>query len=91
LLASYPTALTDVPFSFINLNQDFRMVTTSDIWCIARAVISQHCEHAELHAAQRADALLAEGELEGYRMWKGVLAAIIAIQQPKPSHGERVN
>jgi hypothetical protein len=54
-------------------------------------MIEEHCERAPIHAAQRADVLLAEGELEGYRVWKRVLAAINAIRQPKPREGEQPN
>jgi hypothetical protein len=67
------------------------VISDRDIWRTARAVIEQHCERAELHAAQRADALLAEGGVDGSRVWKRVLAAITAIRRPTPMQGERVN
>lgn len=68
-----------------------QVITDRDIWRTARAVIEQHCDGAAIHAAQRADALLAEGDFEGYRVWRRVLAAITAIRLPKPTDRERVN
>jgi len=62
-----------------------------DIWRTARAFIEQHCDNAAIHAAQRADALLAEGDLEGHRVWKRVLQAINAIRQPGPREGKKVS
>jgi hypothetical protein len=67
-----------------------RAINERDIWCTARALIEEHCERAGIHLAQRADALLAEGELECHRAWKWVLAAIDAIQRPAPREGENV-
>jgi len=66
-------------------------VADRDIWRTARAVIETHCDCAEFHAAQRADALLTEGDLDGYRVWKRVLAAITAIRLPRPVQGEQLN
>jgi len=67
------------------------VISDSDIWRTAHAVIQQRCEFAELCAAQRADARLAEGDLDGYCIWKRVLATITAIRWPMPVSGERVN
>jgi hypothetical protein len=68
-----------------------RTITECDIWRTARALIGQYCDHAAIHAAQRAGALLAEGDLEGCRVWKRVLQAINAIGQARPTEGERLN
>jgi hypothetical protein len=66
------------------------VISERDIWT-AQAVIKQRGDGAELHAAQRADVLLAEGDLEGQRVWKRVLAAITAIQRPTPTHREKIH
>ena len=68
-----------------------RVISDREVWRTARGVIEQHCDLAELHAAQRVDVLLAESDLEGQRVWKRILAAIQAIRRPTPSQGKRVN
>ncbi len=42
-------------------------------------------------AAQRADAMLEKGRLDGQRVWKRVLAAVKEIQRQEPREGEAVN
>ena len=44
-----------------------------------------------LFAAKRADALLEAGDLEGQRVWKGVLKAVEEVVRVKPNVGKRVN
>jgi hypothetical protein len=39
----------------------------------------------------RADALLEEGDLDGYEMWKGILKAVEELLRVEPTEGERVN
>jgi hypothetical protein len=60
-------------------------------WRTAATVIDKHGDLAELHAAQRADALLANGDVDGQRVWKRILTAITAIRRPAPNEGEGVN
>ena len=50
-----------------------------------------HGEDAVLEAAQRADAMLEKGCLNGQRVWKRVLKAIKEIQRQEPREGEKVN
>jgi hypothetical protein len=62
------------------------VISDRDTWRTATAVIELHGALAELHAARRADAMLAEGDVDGQRVWKRVLAAITAIRrQPTPA------
>ncbi len=42
-------------------------------------------------AAQRADAMLEKGRLDGQRVWKRVLSAVKEIQRQEPREGEAVN
>ena len=42
-------------------------------------------------SAQRADAMLEKGCLDGQRVWKRVLAAVKEIQRREPREGEAVN
>jgi hypothetical protein len=42
-------------------------------------------------AAQRADELFAEGDLDGAAVWRRILHAVEELQQTKPKVGEQVN
>jgi hypothetical protein len=42
------------------------MVLDIDIWRAAHLLVREHGEDAPVHAATRADALLARGDLAGY-------------------------
>lgn len=44
-------------------------------------MIDRHGRDAELQAAPRADELLADGDLEGRRVWKAILTRIEAWRQ----------
>ena len=45
------------------------MVSDLDIWRSANLLIRQHGDQAELEAAQRADAMLDNGDMDGRRVW----------------------
>jgi hypothetical protein len=62
-----------------------------DIWRAANALVKQHGEDAAIIAAQRADALLAEGDIEGRRVFKEIVKAINELQRVKAGEGERPN
>ncbi len=68
-----------------------RMTDELDIWRAAQATIQRYGEGAALHAAQRADELLAEGDMEGRRVWHRIEAAIDELQRTAPGHGEGVH
>ncbi len=67
------------------------MTSELDIFRTASVLIREHGEDATLEAAQRADAMLEKGSLDGQRVWKRVLAAIQEIQRQEPREGEAVN
>jgi len=52
-----------------------------DIYRTAKFLIDQHGEDAPIHAAMRADKLLDAGELDGYGVWKRIVAAINEMQK----------
>ncbi len=54
-------------------------MTNKEIYLAAQAVVKSHGGGAALHAAQRADELLAEGEMEGRRVWHRIGEAIRGI------------
>lgn len=51
-------------------------ISDRELWACACKVIDMHGPGAELHAALRADELLAEGDVAGQRVWKAILARI---------------
>ncbi len=67
------------------------MISNLDIYRTANVLIREHGEDAALEAAQRADAMLEKGSLDGQRVWKRVLAAVREIQREEPEEWEAVN
>ena len=67
------------------------MTEEVDIWRAANLLVKRHGADAAAAAAQRADELLAEGDTEGQRVWKRILAAVQELQRTKPAAGERRN
>ena len=60
------------------------MVTELDIYRTANVLVKHYGDDATLEAAQRADAMLEKGSLDGQRVWKRVLAAVKEIQRKEP-------
>jgi hypothetical protein len=67
------------------------MTSDLDIYRTANVLIREHGEDAALETAQRADAMLEKGSLDGQRVWKRVLAALKEIQRQELREGEAVN
>ena len=57
------------------------MTSDLDIFRTARVLIREHEEDAAIEAAQRADAMLEKGDLEGCAVWKRVLKAAEEMQR----------
>lgn len=66
-------------------------ISDLDIWRAAHLMLKQHGEDAAFQAAQRADALLADGDVEGEIVWKRIVAAIKDLQRREPGPDESVN
>jgi hypothetical protein len=62
-----------------------------DIYRTANVLVKHYGKDAALEAAQRADAMLEKGCLDGQRVWKRVLAAVMEIQREEPEEWEAVN
>jgi hypothetical protein len=63
-----------------------------DLYRATKGLIQQYgTEDALLFAARRADVLLELGELEGQRVWKGVLRTVEELGRMTPKGGESVN
>ncbi len=65
------------------------MTSALDVYRSANVLIREYGEDAALEAAQRADAMLEKGSLDGQWVWKRVLAAVKEIQRQEPEEGER--
>jgi hypothetical protein len=55
-----------------------------DIWRSAKALIDSYGNDAPIHAAMRADELLAQGDLGGAGMWRRVLDAVKELERTEP-------
>jgi hypothetical protein len=53
-----------------------RVIDDLDIWRAASLMVKRYKADAPIMAAQRADELLAEGDLGGVAVWKRILEAI---------------
>ncbi|APR53881.1 hypothetical protein CA223_15700 [Sphingomonas koreensis] len=57
------------------------MIEDREIWACAHQLMRQHGTEAWFHAAQRADELLASGEIEGHRTFLRILDRIKQLEQ----------
>ncbi|MFT7572140.1 MAG: hypothetical protein ACI9JL_003188 [Paracoccaceae bacterium] len=55
----------------------------------AKQMITLHGDDAHLHAAQRTDELLAQGDIEGRRVWQRIQDAVGELQRTEPEAGAR--
>jgi len=65
----------------------FRM----DIWRAAKLLVDQHRTDAPIRAAQRADELLAAGDMKGRAVWLRILKAVKELIWRQPKQGAGVN
>jgi len=63
------------------------MVDDADIWRAANLLVKRY----GARAAQRADELSADGDDEGYAIWKRILEALGELTRTKPANSEAVN
>ncbi len=59
------------------------MTSELDIYRTANLMVEQHGNQAELEAAQRADQLLDNGDMEGSATWRKVIKAIHELQRDR--------
>ena len=55
-----------------------------DIWRSAKALIDSYGDDATIHAAMRADELLAQGDIDGAGTWRRVLDAVKELERTEP-------
>lgn len=65
------------------------MTSDIDIWRSANFLIKQRGADVAIVAAQRADELTANGDVEGQIVWKRIVAAINELQRTKPAANEQ--
>ncbi len=51
------------------------MTDEIDIWRSAKLLVDRHGDEAPVHAAMRADKMLADGDVDGQRIWMRILRA----------------
>jgi hypothetical protein len=61
-----------------------------DIWQAAMLLMDQHGQGAALRAAQRADELMEEGDMDGAAIWRRITRAIEELRRER-REGERFN
>lgn len=66
-------------------------ISDPDIWRAAQLLVKRHGADARIVAAQHADELFNEGDLDGAAVWKRILQAVEELQRVTPKVGERVN
>ena len=64
------------------------MIPEIDIWRTAALMIEHYGDTADIEAASKADALLAEGELYGQRVWMRIARAIDELRTVKPGEAK---
>ena len=52
------------------------MIPDLDIYRSAQVLVKQHGQDAPIEAAMQADAMLENGDLDGYAVWKRILRAV---------------
>jgi len=62
-----------------------KKMTKKEIYLAAQAVVKSHGNGAALHAAQGADELMVEGDMEGRRVWHRIGEAITDLVSMKRS------
>ncbi|HEV2161192.1 MAG TPA: hypothetical protein VGR52_03000 [Stellaceae bacterium] len=67
------------------------MTEEIDIWRAADLLVKRHGADAETVVAQRADELLAQGDLDGVRIWKRIVSAVRELQRTKLTANEKRN
>jgi len=66
------------------------MISDRDIYASATLMIKRFGNDAPIEAAQRAEALLAEGDLDGRAVWMRIMAAAEALLRQTPGPDETI-
>ena len=66
------------------------MITNLDIYRSASVLLNRYGDGASLHAASRADEMLAAGNMDGRALWGRIYEAVLELGREAPGEGERV-
>ena len=64
--------------------QTAQVMIERDIWRSAKRLVDLYGDDATIHAAMRADKLLAQGDLDGAGTWRRIIAAVKELENTKP-------
>ena len=67
------------------------MLSDHESWAAALLIVKRYGDDAMLEASERADQLLAEGDMAGAETWHRILNAIERLQAKAPAEGEKVH
>lgn len=73
-----------------SVSKTHRIPALLDIYRSAQMLIRQHGDAASLVAAQRADEMLAKGDISGKATWIAIMRAVEELQRQRRS-GEQIN
>jgi hypothetical protein len=66
------------------------VIEDPDIFRAAKLLIDRHGDDADIRAAERADELLDDGDIEGSAVWRRIIEAIEELQRGRRD-GEPLN
>jgi len=66
------------------------MTSDRDIYASATLMIKRFGNDAPIEAAQRAEAFVAEGNMEGHAAWMRIMKAAEALLRQRPGPGETI-
>ena len=67
------------------------MISDLDILRAAQLLVKRHGPDTPVVAAQRAEELLAVGDVEGFAVWKSIMRAVEELLRVVPNVDEKVN
>ncbi len=67
------------------------MISDLEVYRAAQATISRYGDEAALHAAMRADELMAAGDMDGRAVWHRIERAIDELRRTAPGTGDPVH
>jgi hypothetical protein len=67
------------------------MIDPLDIYRTAKLLVDRHGKDAPIHAAMRADELLAAGDIDGQQVWLKILKATEELLGTTPAAGQMVH
>lgn len=64
------------------------MLSDLEVYRVAKLLLDTHSDDAELRAAEKHDAMLARGDVDGVIVWKRIIAAVGELRRTKRVAGE---